>query len=178
MRQRSFLLQLLKWALVPTFIGALAVVMVPNGVAQAQTWISTAGGDYFVPGNWSGGVAQGAGATADFNTLDITSDLLVTLNSPLTIGNMIFGDTNTASGGSWGIETTTVPPAIITLDNGGSKPALTANETTSLAFDDTFIGNILDNTHNRHDLGGTVGQLKFKGTIDARVDVFKGIHFQ
>jgi autotransporter-associated beta strand protein len=68
-------------------------------------------------------VADGAGSTADFSTLDITAGSTVTLGAPRTIGNMIFADTGTATAGSWTIAGTGAN--ILTL--AGGTPTITVN---------------------------------------------------
>lgn len=77
--------------------------------AADGTWIQTASGTWGTPGNWTGGtVAGGSGFTAYFNTLNISGTSTVSLGASQTIGNLIFGDTNTSSAGSW------------VLNNGGN----------------------------------------------------------
>jgi autotransporter-associated beta strand protein len=117
-----------------------------------------ADGDYNTASNWAGNqVAMGAGNTANFSTLDINDDVSVTLNTPLTIGNMLFGDTNTATGGSWELRTDNPAAAIITLDNSGAKPNITVNPLVpATTFDDAFIG---------HNLAGTMGFNKLGNGI-------------
>lgn len=46
-------------------------------------------------------IADGSGNTADFSQLDITAATTVDLNDKRTIGNLIFGDTDTSSPASW-----------------------------------------------------------------------------
>ena len=118
--------------------------------AQSGTWTSLASGDYNTAGNWaSNQIASGAGNTADFSTLDIASDVSVTLNANLTIGNILFGDTNTGTGGTWELRTDNVPLPVITLDNSGSKPNITVNTLVPVStFDDAFVG---------HSIAGTMG---------------------
>jgi len=89
--------------------------------AQAQTdgtWASNVAGDWHTAGNWIGGnIASGAGATADFSTLNITEDHVIVLNAPVTIGTLRSQDLTTLSN-SW-VFTGDGP---LTLDNGGSQP--------------------------------------------------------
>ncbi|MCA9234775.1 MAG: autotransporter-associated beta strand repeat-containing protein [Planctomycetales bacterium] len=110
--------------------------------AASDVWTNGAGGDYTVSGNWqAGNVPNGVGNHADFSQLDINGDLSVTLNSDVTLGQLSFGDTNTASGGSWELRTDTVGGSTITLDNGASKPVITGNPLVpATTFDDAFIG--------------------------------------
>jgi len=146
--------KLLRWAAVAAFVIAASREV----RAQTGVWANPASGDYNVPANWQGGlIPSGAGATADFSTLDIDDDLQVTLDAPLTIGNLRFGDTNTTTGGSWELRTNVAPIPVITLDNAASKPTITVNPLVPAAmFDDAFIG---------HSLAGTSGFTKLGGGI-------------
>ena len=151
------------------FALACLAVLTCQGVAAAAsgTWNVDSGGDYNSSGNWQGGViASGAGSTANFNTLDVTGDHEVTLNAPLTIGNLVFGDTNLGSGGSWGITTPSVETSIVTLDNGGSSPTITANPISSASFDNSFIGTRLAGTAGFTKLGAGTLELGGHGTTD------------
>jgi autotransporter-associated beta strand protein len=137
------------------------VLLINHGPAQAQsgTWTSLTSGDYNTATNWAGNqVASGAGNSADFSTLNLAGDVSVTLNNPLTIGNLLFGDTNTATGGSWELRTDNIATAIITLDNGAAKPNITVNPLVpATTFDDAFIA---------HSLAGTMGFNKLgAGTL-------------
>src|SRR5215212_8082103 len=80
--------------------------LVGHTLAVDGTWTNPAGGDYNDAANWtSNQIASGAGGTADFNTLNISGDVGVSLNAPLTIGNLIFGDTDLSSAATWAINT-------------------------------------------------------------------------
>jgi fibronectin-binding autotransporter adhesin len=82
------------------------------------TWIATAGGDWDVPGSWAGGtIADGVGATANFNTLDINGPVPATLSTPRTVGTLNFGDTAIATPGGW-----TLSGADLTL--AGASPTI------------------------------------------------------
>src|SRR5215204_6346766 len=87
------------WRAALAFAAAGAVTAMATPVRAGNgTWTGTAGGTWGDPLNWSGGtaadVADGAGFTADFNTVDLPADLAVTLDAPRTIGNLSFGDTD------------------------------------------------------------------------------------
>lgn len=84
------------------------------------TWTTNGPGDWSSTTNWSGGiVAGGAGATADFSTLDIAADTTVTLDTPVTLGTLKVQDLTTASN-NWIFSGTNA----LTLDNGASQPVL------------------------------------------------------
>src|SRR5690606_37018096 len=72
--------------------------LVGNGV-----WIrSETGGLWSGNANWENGVvADNVGNTADFTTLEIDEDNRVHLDSPRTIGNVLFGDSDINTSASW-----------------------------------------------------------------------------
>ena len=59
-------------------------------------WISTESDELWSQAtNWEAGIiSSGAGATADFSSLDLQSDVTVQLDSPRTLGRIVFGDTD------------------------------------------------------------------------------------
>src|SRR5688500_7709694 len=105
---------------------ALAASAALSGSALAQVnsaWTNTAGGVWSDPGNWSGGgVADGAGGIASFDILDVpTSGITVSLDTPRTIGSLIFGDSVPTTAGTW-----------LLNDNGDSLNVLTLSGTPSI----------------------------------------------
>ena len=75
-------------------------------------------------GNWASGiVADGSGSTANF-TNDITGDRVVTIDATKSISNIVFGDSDTTTAGSWTIETTGFSN---TLNLLGTTPTITVN---------------------------------------------------
>jgi fibronectin-binding autotransporter adhesin len=104
---------------------------------QAAVWTNSAGGGWGEPLNWSGGIPDAIGAVADFGTLDITSDLTVSLDASRAVGHAIFGDT--AASHNWTLGT---GGASITFQSAGSPGAATGNATlqvnnTTLTFGPT-----------------------------------------
>src|SRR5262249_30072388 len=102
---------------------------IPTASAATGTWNTTAPGSYSWDdvSKWqSTTVADGAGNTADFNSIDPTGDITVNLDvNPHTLGNLIFGDTDTSSAAGWTIAGTT---NALALDNlGVSTPTITVN---------------------------------------------------
>src|SRR2546423_1800611 len=58
-------------------------------------WVSNASGNWSNAANWlSGFIADGAGASASFDTLNITTNVTVTLDTSRTIGSLYVGDIN------------------------------------------------------------------------------------
>lgn len=106
-----------------TVLGFVTFSSLAAGLATAQTngtWNADGSGDWSGTGNWSGGiVATGATATADFSTLDITGDHVVTLDVPYTIGTVLSQDATTP-GNHW----TLAGAGPLTLDNAANQPVL------------------------------------------------------
>jgi autotransporter-associated beta strand protein len=79
-------------------VSASLLLLVQSVLAQNSTWTNLAGGTWSAPLNWlNNSIADGAGNTADFSTLDLTANATVTLDSSRTIGNLAFGDTSPSS---------------------------------------------------------------------------------
>jgi fibronectin-binding autotransporter adhesin len=71
---------------------SLAAVLALTGAAQAQsTWTVSGGGDWNTADNWSGGVPNAIGATANL-TADLTANATINLDIPATVGNMTIAD--------------------------------------------------------------------------------------
>ena len=99
----------------------LSVNVTSPPAITSGTWTNTVGGQWGTAGNWSGNiVATGTGSTANFNTLNITADTTVDLDSARTIGNLVFGDTDTSSAAGWTLTGNT-------LSLAGSTPTITVN---------------------------------------------------
>lgn len=115
------------------FFAAATMLLVHTVQAADGTWTLLSGGSATgtwsdaVTANWSGGtVAGGSGFTADFSTLNISATTsTIRLGVPRTIGNLIFGDTDTASAGGWVLDNNSTPANILTL--AGATPTITTN---------------------------------------------------
>ena len=88
----------------------------PDG-AGAGIWISNASGNWGTPSNWfAGAVPSGMLTNAHFDTLDITTDVTVTVETSRLVGSVYTGDTN-------GTNHYTLAPSgatTLTFDNAGS----------------------------------------------------------
>ncbi|MGC4033457.1 MAG: BNR-4 repeat-containing protein [Tepidisphaeraceae bacterium] len=82
-------------------------------------WTNTAGGTWTTAGNWNEGrTADGMSFLADFASLDITGTQTVSLaGGTRKLGFLTFGDTNTATSGSW-----TLGNGTLNLDGGVISP--------------------------------------------------------
>jgi autotransporter-associated beta strand protein len=116
------------WAILA---GAILAAGAPVTHAGDGSWSNTSGGLWSTtaPGNWlSSNIADGTDFTANFNTLNITaSPVTVNLDSVRTIGNLIFGDTDTSTAGSWTLANNGTAGNILTLDVTSGAPTITVN---------------------------------------------------
>lgn len=147
----------------PTRLSRLLVLalIVSAGALHAQTgtWQANANGVWSDTNNWfSGTVANGSGNTANFASINITADRIVTLDSARTIGNLIFGDTDVSSTGHWTLSNGGTATNILTLDGG--TPTITVNALGSAKV--AFIGLELAGTQGITKAGS--GTLVFTGS--------------
>jgi autotransporter-associated beta strand protein len=113
---------------IPTALFAFFLLtFVGTATAQSGVWLSVTNGTWGVTNNWSGGtVATGADNTADFSSVDPDGDVTVQLDSPLTIGQLVFGDLTTASAAGWRLDNLADPGNVLTLTSA-AIPSITVN---------------------------------------------------
>src|ERR1035437_4598304 len=104
------------------------LVTAPSIQAQNGTWTNLVSGDasgsWAIAANWTNSViADGADNTADFSTLNITTNSMVTLDGARTIGNITFGDTTPDA--NWMLTNGTGGPLTLAVTAG--TPTITAN---------------------------------------------------
>ena len=92
--------------------------------AADGTWNVDADGLWSTAGNWTPSVADGSGFTASF-TNDITADRTVSLDGDRTLTNVVFGDSDTATAGSWILNNNSTPANNLIL--AGTTPTITVN---------------------------------------------------
>jgi autotransporter-associated beta strand protein len=148
-----------------------------TAAADSGTWTeSTGNGAWSSITNWNSGVgpiADGAGNTADFSMVDISSAAVnstypgfarsgIDLDSDRTIGNLILGDATPASPGGWEVYTSAVVPAILTLSGG--TPTINVSPLgvvdTSTLPSPPATPEIIDDAVIRVGLAGTSGFTK------------------
>ena len=102
-----------------------SIVISTSAFAASGTWESTASSAAWnLKTNWNGStIANGSGSTAFFDAVNITADTTVNLTVNRTIRNLIFGDTATATAGSWILE-----GGGGTMTLAGETPTITVNE--------------------------------------------------
>ena len=147
-----------------------------NAWAQAPltyTWINPAtGGIWSDPSQWSditadglGDVADGAGNTADFSTLNLTANNTVTMDADHTLGFLIFGDTTPSN--NWIVNN----PGILTLATvaPNTTPAITVNNQTAT------LNTIIAGTQGFNKAGnGTLLLSTGSSTITGPINVLAG----
>ena len=95
-------------------------------ILPSAVWTAPAGGLWDTTDNWlSHVIGAGSGETADFSTLDITSDTTVNLDSARTIGTLVFGDTDIGSAAGWTLGNNSVAGNTLTL--AGATPTVMVN---------------------------------------------------
>lgn len=110
MKPRIRSIQIHSLTVIRLLVTAGALQAGSSAFADDGTWTNDGFSIWSTPGNWSGGiVADGSGFTANFNTIDITADRTVSLDSDRTLTTLVFGDTDTAT-----------TPAGWLLDNNGN----------------------------------------------------------
>ncbi|MCM3872770.1 MAG: Ig-like domain-containing protein, partial [Pyrinomonadaceae bacterium] len=92
-------------------------------------WIQNgSGGLWASNGNWLNGIiGAGVGSTADFTTLELVDDLVVNLDSPRTVGNVVFGDTDINSPGNWIVDNGGSATNTLNLAVGAGTPSIVVN---------------------------------------------------
>lgn len=111
---------------------ALLLAGVGSTPSSAQTFVWQVNGN----GTWAdnsgvswnpAGPPGAAGDVADFNSLDLTTDATVTLDSSPTVGTLIFGDTDATTAAGWTIAAGTPSTSTLTLAVTAGTPTITVN---------------------------------------------------
>ena len=140
--------------------------------ATNGTFVNNIGGDWNASANWAGGtIASGRDMTANFDTLSLASDTTATLDTQLTIGNLVFGDTT--SNHNWFVNSA---GGVLTIETSSGSPSINvSNQTTTLncplagteGFVKTGTGRLALNGVNTYSGATTVNQgtLTLNSTI-------------
>ena len=150
-------------------------------------WISDSSGEtWSTVTDWQDGiVASGAGATADFSAQNIDGPVLVQLDSPRTLGRVVFGDTDFAAPALWTLGDNGSSANVLTLATSVGSPALQVDAATSPTGDtvDVPAANAYPSTLDVV-LAGTSGftktgvgtlQITKPATISGPLTISKGI---
>lgn len=128
-----------------TGIADIAANAISGGYTAGQTytirlpgsgvWISDVDGEqYSTTTDWQGGVvANGSGATADFAQLNPDGPFTVFLDSPRTLGRVVFGDTDWNSPAQWKLSNGGNAANVLTL--AGPNPSVQVDAATSPSGD-------------------------------------------
>ncbi|MEI6676208.1 MAG: autotransporter-associated beta strand repeat-containing protein [Verrucomicrobiota bacterium] len=152
--------------------GFIIALLVPHYVqADSGTWINDGSSSWSTSGNWSGGtVADGADFIANFNTMDLTADRTVSIDSARSIGSLVFGDTNTTSAAGWILDNNGNAANVLTLS--GVAPTISVN---ALATDKkTTISARLAGTAGMMMNGGGTLELGGANTLSGTISVGSG----
>lgn len=133
----------------------------PAAPTASGTWSANSSGNWSNSANWQGGtIADGVDNSASFNTLNITSDVTVTLDTSRTIGNVSIGDTDgthrytlNASGGS-----------SLTFDSGVVFISAVLQQSSTSAGDTISVPILMNTDLDINNLSAT-NQLTISGNI-------------
>ncbi|MFM2221213.1 MAG: hypothetical protein RLZZ553_961 [Verrucomicrobiota bacterium] len=90
-------------------------------IPQEFVWTQPAGGSWALSSNWWGGyIASGVGATASFDSLNLSASATVTLDQNRTVGSMRFADTTPSH--HWTLASGT--GGVLTLDVESGQPTI------------------------------------------------------
>ena len=109
-----------------------ALVTIPVTILTGSgVWTANADANWSETNRWSGNfVASGAGQTADFSTINITANRIVTLDTSRSLGTLKFGDLSGAQ--SWTI--TNNGSGTLTLNTGSAtQPSLVVTNTATIS---------------------------------------------
>ena len=145
---------------------ALSAFPASHAPGASGTWTNLSGGLWSATANWaSATVANGTDATADFATLNITSNLIVHLDSSRSIGTLLFAD-KTLNDHTWTLDNNSNTANILLLDTSSGTPvvnvansSLAANLTLSgsKGLDKEGIGTLLLNLPATYSGNTTIG---------------------
>ena len=140
--------------------------------AATGVWTSTGSGNWSDTSRWSATpVADGAGFTADFNTINPTADVVVTLDTARTLGSLVFGDTTTVdSAAGWTLAGTntltlaTTPTITVNALGTGKSVEISAPLAGTAGFTKQGVGRLLL-TGTNNSLSGTIAIKATGGTV-------------
>src|SRR5882724_5181154 len=140
-------------------------IALPAAHAATGTWTHLNGGSWTNSTNWSGGViADGSGNSANFGSLDLTADAIVSLDSARSIGSLVFAD-QAAPYYNWFLNTGSGGP----LTLAGAGPSIVVNSTTAT------INAVLAGTAGFSKSGSGVLKLGPANTYSGTTTVSNGI---
>ncbi|HTB85728.1 MAG TPA: chitobiase/beta-hexosaminidase C-terminal domain-containing protein [Candidatus Sulfotelmatobacter sp.] len=108
--------------------GSISVISAGN-ISTSGVWISDANSLWSAATNWANGnIANGTGSNADFSTINLTADRIVTLDSSRTIGNLLFADVNGSQ--NWFLNASNTASLTLAVNSGSPLISVSNNSTT------------------------------------------------
>ena len=98
----------------------------PATASLYSRWTTTGSGYWSGVGNWSSGIPTNTDDTADFSTVNITANSIITNDYQHSIGNMVFGDTTPSH--TWTLRGSN----IILAASSGTSTITVSNQTTTI----------------------------------------------
>ena len=119
------------YTVVANSVTSAPAILVISAPAGSGVWTNGAGGSWAVSNNWSGGmIASGTDAVANFSTLNLSSNVTVTLDGSNTAGTLLFDDLNLTVQHNWTLGTGSGGP--LTLAVSGGTPAIAVQQATNI----------------------------------------------
>ena len=117
------------------------ILLASNAFAQSGTWTNVSTSVWSASTNWLGAAAaDGLGNTALFtsdiqtNVTSLEEDMTVSLDTPRTIGAVVFADANTATIANWRLNNGGNPANILTLASAGVPVIVVSNIVPNSVF--------------------------------------------
>lgn len=143
---------------------AFLMISAPVG---SGVWTNLNGGSWDVSNNWSNGqIAGGIDSIADFSTLNLGLNPIVTLDGARTNGTLIFDDLNAATDHNWTLNTGSGGPLTLTVSSG--TPNLAVKSATNT------INTVVAGTQGFTKTGAGYLTLTAAGTFTGTVSVNGG----
>jgi autotransporter-associated beta strand protein len=109
---------------------AVASAVYTTVAGTVGTWVHAAGGSWANAANWmNSAIPSGTNLTADFSTLNLGGDVVVSLDGAQTIGRLWFDDQN-ATKHAWALSAGTAGPLTLAATNGA--PIISNNVQTTI----------------------------------------------
>jgi len=100
-----------------------------NVTPATAVWANPVSGLWTTPANWVKGVAPTApnsdAYVVDFSSVDVTSQVTVSLDSPETVAGLTFGDTGSSTPAGWLLDNNHNSANVLTLALRGGAPSIT-----------------------------------------------------
>ncbi len=119
------------YTVVANSITSAPAILLLTAPAGSGVWTNLNGGSWAVGNNWSGGlIAGGTDAAADFSTLNLSANPIVSLNGSNAVGTLVFDDLNPAARHNWTLTNGSGGPLTLAVSSG--TPNLAVKSATNL----------------------------------------------